>query len=89
MQKNETRPFSYTVQKDKIKIYEISKCETRFHQNSRGNTPFELGHSNFLQDTSMRARETKAKMNYWNFFKINNFYTAKETVNKREDDIIK
>ena len=25
------------------------------------NTLFELGHSNFLQDTSMKARETKAK----------------------------
>ena len=29
-----------------------------------GNTLFELGHSNFLKDTSMKARETKAKMNY-------------------------
>ena len=29
-----------------------------------GNTFFELGHSNFLQDTSMRAKESKAKMNY-------------------------
>ena len=25
---------------------------------------FDLGHSNFLQDTSMKARKTKAKMNY-------------------------
>ena len=30
-----------------------------------GNTLFELGHSNFLQDTYMKARERKAKMNYW------------------------
>ena len=30
-----------------------------------GNTLFELGHSNFLQGTSTKARETKAKMNYW------------------------
>ena len=29
------------------------------------NTLFELGHSKFLQDTSMKAKETKAKMNYW------------------------
>ena len=27
----------------------------------RGNTLFELGHSNFLQDISMKAKETKAK----------------------------
>ena len=28
-----------------------------------GNTLFGLGHSNFLQDTSMKAKEMKAKMN--------------------------
>ena len=31
---------------------------------------FELGHSNFLQHTSMKAKETKAKMNYWDLIKI-------------------
>ena len=48
-------------------------------EESTGNTLSELGHSNFLQDTSMKARETKAKMNYWD---LRSFCTAKETVNK-------
>ena len=35
-----------------------------------GNTLLEVGHSNFLQDKSMKARETKSKMNHWDFIKI-------------------
>ena len=62
------------VRQDSIKILE----------ENTGNTLFELGHSNFLQDTSMKVRETKAKMNYWDFIKINSFCTAKDTVNKTQ-----
>ena len=36
VQKNEIRPLSYTIHKDKFKMDERSKCETRFHQNPRG-----------------------------------------------------
>ena len=31
---------------------------------------FDLGHSNFVLNTSLEARETKAKMNYWDLIKI-------------------
>ena len=47
-----------------------------------GSNLFNLGHSNFLLDTSPKARETKAKMHYWDFIKIKSFCTSKETVNK-------
>ena len=30
----------------------------------------------------MKARETKAKMNYWDFIKIRSFCTTQDTVNK-------
>ena len=42
----------------------------------------DLSHSNFLLDTSPKARELKAKMNYWDLMKIKTFCTAKETINK-------
>ena len=61
------------VRQDSIKILE----------ENTGNTLFELGHSNFLQDTSTKAKETKAKMNYWDFVMIRSFCTAKGTVNKK------
>ena len=37
--------------------------------------------SNLLLDMPPKARETKAKMNYWDF-KIKRFCTAKETVDE-------
>ena len=54
----------------------------RILEENTGNTHFELSHSNFLQDTSMKAKETKAKMNYWDFIKIKIFCTMKETINE-------
>ena len=42
----------------------------------------DLSHSNFLLDTCPKARELKAKMNYWDLMKIKSFCTAKETINK-------
>ena len=57
------------VRQDSIKILE----------ENTGNTLFELGHSNFLQDEGPRRQ---SKMNYWDFIKIRSFCTAKDTVNK-------
>ena len=47
-----------------------------------GNNLSDLSHSNFLLDTSPKARELKAKMNYWDLMKRKSFCTAKETINK-------
>ena len=35
-QKNETRPFSYIIHKDKLKMGERPQCETGIRQNPRG-----------------------------------------------------
>ena len=71
---NSKRMKDLNVRQESIKILE----------KNTGNTLFELGHSNFLQDTSMKAKETKAKMNYWDFVNIRSFCTTKETVNKTQ-----
>ena len=84
MQKNETGPLSYTIHKNKFKMDERSKCELgrKILEENIGSDLFDIGHSNFLLDLSPEAKETKAKMNSWNFIKIKSFCTAKETVNK-------
>ena len=61
------------------------ECETGNHQNPRGESRknlSDLSCSNFLLDTSPKARELKAKMNYWDLIKIKSFCAAKETINK-------
>ena len=81
MQKNETRPLSYTSHKNKLKMDEGPECETENHQNPEekaGKNLSDLSHSNFLLDTSPKARELKAKMNYWDLMKIKSFCTAKK-----------
>ena len=69
---NSTCMKDLNVRQEAIKILEEKS----------GKNLFDLGHSNFLLNTSPEARQTKAKMNYWDFIKIKSFCTVKETVNK-------
>ena len=39
-------------------------------EKNTGSNFFDIGHSNVLLDMPPEARETKAKMNYWDFIKI-------------------
>ena len=41
---------------------------------------FDLAPSNFLLNTSPEARETKAKLNYWDLIKIKSFCTDRKSV---------
>ena len=85
MQKVETRPLSYTIHKNKvkwIKDLKVKQKTIKILEEKAGKNLSDLSRSNFLLDTSPKARQLKAKRNYWDLMKIISFCTAKETINK-------
>ena len=64
-----------------IKDFNVRQESIRLLEENIGSNLFDISHSNFFQDMSSKAKETKAKMNFWDFIKIKSFCTAKETVN--------
>ena len=44
-----------------MKDLNVRQNSIKILEENTGNSLFELGHSNFLQDISMKAKETKAK----------------------------
>ena len=70
MQNNEHGPLSYTLHKKKLKWMKdlnVRQEAIKILEDKAGKNLFYLGHSNLLLNTSPEARETKAKMNYWDF----------------------
>ena len=47
-----------------------------------GSMHFDTGLSNIFLDISPQARKTKAKINKWDFIKLESFCTAKKTIIK-------
>ena len=87
MQKNEQGPLSYIIQKNKLKMMKdlnVRKEAIKILEEKAGKNLSDLGRSNFLLNTSPEARETKAKMNYWDLIKIKSICTAKEIISKTE-----
>ena len=62
-----------------MKDLDVRQESIKILEGNIGCNLFDIGHSNFLLDTSPKARETKEKMNLWDFIKIESFCTAKET----------
>ena len=65
-----------------MKYLKVRQEAIKILKEKAGTNLFDLGHSNFLLNTSPKARETKAKMNYWDLIKIKSFCTVKEAISK-------
>ena len=70
-----------------MKDLNVKQESIKILEENTGNTLSERGHTKFLQDSSTKAKETKAKMNYYGFNKIRSFCTAKNTVNKTKNNL--
>ena len=60
-----------------IKDLNMRQEAIKILEEKAGENLFDLGRSNFLLNTSLEARETKAKMNYWDLIKIKNLLYCK------------
>ena len=86
MQKNEPGPLfltAYTKINSKwMKDLNVRQEAIEILEEKADKDLSDLGHSNFLLNTSPEAKETKIKMNYWDLIKLKSFCTAKETISK-------
>ena len=56
-------------------------------EENKGSNLFDISCSHFFLDMSPEAKETIAKINYWDYIKIKSFCTAKETINKQKGNL--
>ena len=85
MQKNEPGRLSCIIHQNKFKMDEdltVRQEAVNILEEKTSKNLFDLGRSNLLLNTSPEARETRAKMNYWDLIKIKSFCTVKETISK-------
>ena len=85
MQKNETRPPSSPQTRINSKWIEdlnIRLESIKCREEKIGSKISDVAHRNIFSAISLWARETKEKINKWDYIKLKSFCTAKEIINK-------
>ena len=65
-----------------IKDLHIRPNMIKIIEENIGSKILDIAHRNFLLDLSLQVRNTKEKINKWDYIKLKSVYTAKETKNK-------
>ena len=65
-----------------IKDLNVSHETIKFLDKNIGKNLMNINMSNFFLNGSPQTRETKAKMNTWDYIKLKSFCTAKDTINR-------
>ena len=76
MQKNETRPPSYTTHDNKFKMDQrlnIRPKTIKIVEENIGSKILDIAPSNILSDLSLQVRETKEEINKWDYIKLKSF----------------
>ena len=71
-----------------MKDLNVGQEPIKILEEKAGKYLFDLARSNFLLNTSLEARETKAKMNYWDLMKIKSLCTVNETISKTKRQLM-
>ena len=85
MQKNETRPPTYTIHRinsKRIKDLNISHDTIKVLEENIGRKISDIPLSNIFTNISPRARNIKESMKKWDFIKIKSFCMDKENISK-------
>ena len=85
MGKNETRPPTYTIHQNKLRMDKRLKisCDTiKVLEENIGRKTSDIPSSNISSNTYPRARDIKETINKWDYIKLKSFCPTKENISK-------
>ena len=85
MQKSGTRPPTYTIHQNKLKMDKKLGYKSWHHKSPRGEhrqENFRYSTKQYFHQYSPRAKDVKERKNKWDYIKLKSFCMAKENINK-------